>query len=455
MLQMRELQLIDLAKELADSGNKLKQYSSLYDIAKSERNSYATAIQSTAQSIAEMRERIKILSNEVDILQNESSAKDKALQKEQTAHTTAAAQRDLLRVEANRAASEYREKQTLVEQQILQIDKLSSIINSLEKDMMILKMEYEGAVEMRNYTGIQLIDRNDELCILYEKSNIHEKTYNDAQIALRGIVEEMRSLKIVAADLRRQLNTAKGKLPDTSVWAERILELQGALVSSKQITEKLSAQLEKPSNADRWVALEGEDPDTDQLRLRVSQLEQRLDAAREELLGKELSLEEVAGLTDRLRAELDAPAQGTEATALALAQQLNEAQAKVKDMNKRMMALVSELSMYQAHAIRLSSDSIMAAETLQKAEQDMARGLPPSVAAQQRLSLMERSRAPAPKPEPPSDGPKSTAVQRANAYAPEGLGLPKPYGEFPPFQPSAPGASMRHFRPPMPREPDM
>jgi len=27
-------------------------------------------------------------------------------------------------------------------------------------------------IEGRNYTGIMLMDRNDELCILYEKSNI-------------------------------------------------------------------------------------------------------------------------------------------------------------------------------------------------------------------------------------------------------------------------------------------
>ncbi len=41
-----------------------------------------------------MRERLKILRNEVDILQNESAAKDKALSKEQTGFQTAASQRD-------------------------------------------------------------------------------------------------------------------------------------------------------------------------------------------------------------------------------------------------------------------------------------------------------------------------------------------------------------------------
>ena len=35
--------------------------------------------------------------------------------------------------------------------------------------------EYESAVEDRNHTGIMLIDRNDELCILYEKANTQEE----------------------------------------------------------------------------------------------------------------------------------------------------------------------------------------------------------------------------------------------------------------------------------------
>ncbi len=40
---------------------------------------------------------------------------------------------------------------------------------------------YEVAVEERNYTGIQLIDRNDELCILYEKSNIQEQIMRNGE----------------------------------------------------------------------------------------------------------------------------------------------------------------------------------------------------------------------------------------------------------------------------------
>lgn len=56
----------------------------------------------------------------------------------------------------------------------MEIEKQNGVINALEREMLRLKTMYETAVEQRNFAGVQLIDRNDELCVLYEKSNIQE-----------------------------------------------------------------------------------------------------------------------------------------------------------------------------------------------------------------------------------------------------------------------------------------
>ena len=50
-----------------------------YEVVKNERNGYVNAIQASSQALAEMKERIKILQNEVEILRNESAEKDRAL----------------------------------------------------------------------------------------------------------------------------------------------------------------------------------------------------------------------------------------------------------------------------------------------------------------------------------------------------------------------------------------
>ena len=461
--RMKEIVLGDLSKQLADTAAKLKQFSSLYDVAKKERNSYASAIQSSQQATAEMRERLKILRNEVDILLSESAAKDKALAKEHQALTAASSQRDGLRAAVNRSALNYSARQLTVEQQILRIDKLSSIIDGLERDMNALKLQYEAAVEMRSFTGIQLIDRNDELCVLYEKSNVHEKTAAQGESALLELQDEVRSLAIALKELERQQYIARQKLPDTPMWAERILEMQNALVAARQVSERLCTQLETPATAQRWIALDGDDPDTEQLQLRAAELEQSLGLLKQELLDRELSLEELRGLSERVISVLHGSpdlAGGTSGpAAAALGKQLNDLQSKVREATRRLMALVSEVSMYQAEGLKLQQESAAAAQRLAAAQEALDKGLPPSLAAEQRVSLLERQqqlllqqqqRAAA------GDEPLAGPEPRPNMYLTDsGAGLPRPFGKFAPFKPSEAGASMRHFHLPVQKPIDL
>ncbi len=103
----------------------------------------------------------------------------------------------------------------------------------------------------------------------------------------------------------------------------------------------------------------------EQLTAKIKVLEDRLDAKREQQLEKELVLEEVGALTERLRTQAlskrCAPAfcrlpvysvcnlwsiMCREA-AKQLADQLSDLQLRIKDTTKKMLATVSELSMYQ------------------------------------------------------------------------------------------------------------
>jgi len=416
--KVKELQLLDLTKQLGDINTRLRSFAAMYEVVKNERNTFANSIQAASQSIAEMRERIKILHNEVDILQNESGAKDKALAKEQQAPAAAGEQGEALGAASNKHSEAYREKQKAVEGQIMAIDKLNSIINALEREMLALKKQYELAVETRNFAGIQLIDRNDELCILYEKSNIHEKTLGDGERELRTVGEEARALRIAIADVERQLHLARSKYPETPMWAERILELQKQLVQSRAVTEKLCADLETPGASDRWMELGGEDPDAEKLKLRVVELEARVNAAREELLEKDLILEELASLVERLQSAASAAAPGAtgdggggggggaaaggaggttrgavpDTPGVALAKTANDLQSKIKDLNRKMMAVVSELSMYQATAIKLAAETTAAHDAVGKAETAMTEGRAPTLAADHKWQSLERQR---------------------------------------------------------------
>ena len=110
-------------------------------------------------------------------------------------------------------------------QLVAEVGNLNSLINGIEKEMLKLKKRrdhtpractgeiarageadahvrrYEVAVEERNYTGIQLIDRNDELCILYEKSNMQQTVLKKGELAIREREEEVRMCDLQVAEL--------------------------------------------------------------------------------------------------------------------------------------------------------------------------------------------------------------------------------------------------------------
>lgn len=90
-------------------------------------------IQASSQSIAEMREKLKILDNEIDILRAESADMDHQLQKQRHDYQVEQTKRDQLQNEKNRKLHEFQLRQDLVDQQIAEMDKLNSIINRAER----------------------------------------------------------------------------------------------------------------------------------------------------------------------------------------------------------------------------------------------------------------------------------------------------------------------------------
>ena len=169
--------------------------------------------------------------------------------------------------------------------------------------MLHLKTRYEHSVEQRNLTGVQLIDRNDELCILYERSNQQQEALKrgemvnlmssilnqfyklDAQESLRK-EEELRLVRLQTEELKRQFLAAKKRLPQLESDQHRVEQLEKVtyykvynlvhnifstkeLTAERKRTEELSAKLEDPGNASRWRSLQGEDPDLEQLSAKI------------------------------------------------------------------------------------------------------------------------------------------------------------------------------------------
>ena len=245
----------------------------------------------------------------------------------------------------NTQLSEYRVKQTSVEHHIQEIDRLNVVINSIEKQMVALRSTYDRAVEERNSTGSQLIDRNDELCRLYEVSNELQQSIGEGELRMKQRNEDHRLLRLKTEELKRQHTVARSRVPEIDLNKCKIEILEAQLVAERKKTEACCRLLEDPHNADRWRLLDGEDPSPDQLASKISMLESRLDGKREELLSKELILDEITALIDQLRSQ----ALSRKASAKAQIDRLSDYQGRIRETTKQMLASVSELSMYQVH----------------------------------------------------------------------------------------------------------
>lgn len=456
-LKVKELAVLDLTKKCNDANNRLKALSALFEVVKNERNKYLNLIQASTQALSEMKEKIAVLTAEVEILRGESISKEKSLVKELSAHAMSKAARDSLRLELNKGQQEYRRKQEAVQQQIEEVKALNSIINGHEREMLRLKLRYEAAVAKRNETGVKLIDRNDDLCALFEKSNLQEATLERGDSAVRAREEDVRALKLALADLNRKVVVAMQRQPAGGDLAARARALVEELKEHRARTAELCLKLESPENEERFRLLEGSDPELPVLEAKEAVLEARLDEKKGQILEKELVLEEVSSLTQKLKNRAGDGREG----AIKMSTKVNDYQGRIRDVTRRMMATVSELSMYQATAMKLQQEKGALRSALDEAKWRVAHGKAPSddaerewfqneqaSLARKEARLLGRSAGAA----PPTVAMRTTAEPRPNAYIPDDIGIPKPYGILAPFKPTEAGATMRHIRAPNPAE---
>jgi len=86
-----------------------------------------------------------------------------------------------------------------------EMGKLQFIINQNESARKKLKEEYELVVSERDILGTQLIRRNDELALLYEKLKIQQSTLAKGEAEYRERKLDINLLNIKERDLTRAI----------------------------------------------------------------------------------------------------------------------------------------------------------------------------------------------------------------------------------------------------------
>merc|ERR1712124_153572 len=121
-----------------------------------------------------------------------------------------------------------------------------------------------------------------------------------------------------------------------------VYHLQRELLQERTKVKALSEELENPMNVHRWRKLEGSDPATYELIQKVKTLQKRLIQKTEEVVEKDLQIQEKEKLYVELKSIL-ARQPGPE-----VREQLEMYEENLQAKKKQMRAMQSELRTYQA-----------------------------------------------------------------------------------------------------------
>ncbi|XP_068829469.1 coiled-coil domain-containing protein 146 [Capricornis sumatraensis] len=460
-IKAKDLEIRIHRKKKREIHRRLREFAKLYDTIRNERNKFINLLHKAHQKVNEIKERHKMSLNELEILRNSAVTQERKLQNSMLKHANNITIRESMQNDVCKIIAKLQEMKEKKEAQLNNIDRLANMITMIEEEMVQLRKKYERAVQRRNESGVQLIEREEEVCIFYEKINIQEKMKLNGEIELHVLEEKIRFLKLKIAEKQRQIHVTRKLLPVKSALDADLAVLQ---IQFSQCTDKIK-DLEKkfinPEGENRTRLLPGKDMTEEEMIKKMDALELQLAKKEEKLLEKDFIYEQISRLTDRLYSKTQACKQDT----LLLAKKMNGYQKKIKDATEKMMALVAELSMKQAMAIELQKEVKEKEEFIFTCNSRMEKGLPLNKEIEREwlkvlrdeemyaLAIAEKSREflGAETRQLPN-GVYTTAEQRPNAYIPEAeatLPLPKPYGALAPFKPSEPGANIRHIRKPV------
>lgn len=211
-------------------------------------------------------------------------------------------------------------------------------------------------------------------CTLYEKYNVQEHLCRKGETQIKSIEDEIRMIRIEIKEVERQIDVKRKLIPLVPKYANQVCSLKRELDDVKQKEEDLSEKLEDPANQERWRELGGEDPDQEALEAKIQVLEERLNLKKESLLEKELILDEITNLSENLRTQA---LQGRYST-LEVSTKVNDLQARLKKITRKMMSTISELSMFQANVIKLNQEKEFSYQNLEISRERQENGLPPT-----------------------------------------------------------------------------
>ncbi|NXY29473.1 CFA58 protein, partial [Pomatorhinus ruficollis] len=343
-LEIHQIQICDYEKEVQVQMIKLKEQQNLCETLRAERTLYSKNLIEAKDEIAEMKMKLKTATRQLDHLKEELKEKDVALEKAHVQFQQSEDEKESLKAEMLKMTKQAHEARAYIANQEAEEKNLLKIIAEADAERLKQKKEFDKVLSERHALGTQLVHRNGEVALLYEKIKIQQAILNRGETEYRQRVEDVRILKLEIKKLRREKGILGKSVANVEELRREFNHMQKELLREQTRCKLLEEELQKPLQVHRWRKLEASDPTTFELILKVQRLQKRLISKTGEVIEKEFLLQEKEKLYVELRHVL-ARQPGPEA-----AEQLQQFRNVLREKTKQIKALSSELSMCETQS---------------------------------------------------------------------------------------------------------
>ncbi|CAM9562834.1 unnamed protein product [Ectocarpus sp. 4 AP-2014] len=368
-LKAQGLQVADLQKKIAAAVARLKQQQNLYEAVRSDRNVYSKNLIETQDVIKEMKRRFKFMNHQIEHLKDEITIMDHSLVKEHFHHHNVDKDKESLRNDVTKVKKQIVSGEHIALHQRSELQKLTRIIQEADEERQrqarrFPVKEHDAIVGEKGVLFGQLMKRNDELSVLYDKIRIQTSSLHQGEVRYQQLLDTIADLegqiKSMEKDLVSSMSQQAGDLNELTTASNK---LEKDLMRERAKMTALVEELELPLNVHRWRKLESSDPERFDLVRKAQSLQRNLVSKTESAVKKDLLIQEKEKLYIELKTILGRQP-GPE-----VAEQLAVYQENLKHKVKQMRAMEAELGMYKQQVDLFKSDIEAANEAMRALRQ--------------------------------------------------------------------------------------
>lgn len=272
-IKLKDNLISEFQKKNLETEAKLKQQQNMYESVLSDRNYYSKCLTETQEEIAEIKRKYRIVMHQISQYKEEITVKEAALVNEYIDVNNLTKVCDGLKKQNVNLSDTIDTKEVEMKNLKDQIMKLQFIIKESGSQKTKLKEQFEMIVSERDILGTQLIRRNEELELLYEKIKIQQSTLKKGEVQYQDKLSMIENLKETIAELMKALKGFKIQVQSVPDLKRDVHSLYKELIEEKLKVKALSEELENPMNVHRWRKLEGTESEAYEMITKIHTLQ--------------------------------------------------------------------------------------------------------------------------------------------------------------------------------------